>query len=100
MAATANIVELPKLNSRNRVMAKAQARGDWNEYSFQNTEDLAAFVAKEIRESRIKYTKLADKAGVCSQTVSRLAHGETTYPRAHTLFMVLKALGFEIFVRG
>lgn len=96
MVATANVVDI----KGRKVMAQARARGDWQEYNFNTTEELAAFVGKEIRGSRIKYTKLAEKSGLCPHTISRLAHGETTYPRAHTLLMVLKALGFEFFVRG
>lgn len=97
MTALANVVDI---KGRSRVQAKAQARGEWSEHSFQTTQELGDFVGKEIRASKMKYQKLAEKSGLCVNTISRLAHGETTYPRAHTLFMVLRALGFEIFVRG
>lgn len=97
MAALSNVVDI---KGRSRVQAKAQARGEWQEYSFRSTEELGEFVGKEIRASKMKYQKLAEKSGLCANTISRLAHGETTYPRAHTLLMVLKALGFEFFVRG
>lgn len=94
MAAISNIVDIKGRR------ATAKTRAEWQEYSFQDTQELGDFVGKEIRASKIKYQKLAEKSGLCVNTISRLAHGETTYPRAHTLFMVLKALGYEIFVRG
>lgn len=97
MAALSNVVDI---KGRSRVQSAAKTRGEWQEYSFRNTEELGDFVGKEIRASKMKYNKLAEKSGLCTNTISRLAHGETTYPRAHTLLMVLKALGFEFFVRG
>lgn len=48
----------------------------------------------------MKYSKLADKAGICPQTVSNIVHGVTRSPRAATVLQLLKALGFEVFVRG
>jgi transcriptional regulator with XRE-family HTH domain len=78
----------------------AQERAGIQEYSFRDEYELCAFVAGEIRSSKIKYTKLADKSGVCASTISNLAHDITKSPRAATLLKILKALGFEIFVRG
>jgi transcriptional regulator with XRE-family HTH domain len=78
----------------------AQARAGIQEYSFRDEFELCAFVAGEIRSSKIKYTKLADKCGVCASTISNLANDITKSPRAATLLKILKALGFEVFVRG
>jgi transcriptional regulator with XRE-family HTH domain len=70
------------------------------EYSFRDAYELCEFVAKEIRASKTKYTKLADKSGVCAATVSNIASGTTKSPRAQTVLSILKALGYEVFVRG
>lgn len=78
----------------------AQAKAGIQEYSFRDTYELCDFVAKEIRASKMKYTKMADKCGICAATVSNIASGTTRSPRAHTLMTILKALGYEIFVRG
>lgn len=78
----------------------ARAKLGVQEYSFRDTYELCDFVAKEIRASKMKYTKLADKCGICAATVSNIASGTTRSPRAHTLLSILKALGYEFFVRG
>lgn len=70
------------------------------EYSFRDAYELCEFVAHEIRASKSKYSKLADKCGVCPATISNIASGVTRSPRASTVLSILKALGFEVFVRG
>lgn len=70
---------------------------DWH---FNDIEDLCAFCAKEIVASKMKYTKLAEAAGVCPSTIRNLAIAETRFPRAATVLQVLRALGFEVVVRG
>jgi transcriptional regulator with XRE-family HTH domain len=79
---------------------RAQEKIGIQEYSFRDTSELCAFVASEIRSSKLKYSKLAEKAGVWPQTVSNIAHGVTQSPRVSTVLPILKALGFEVFVRG
>jgi transcriptional regulator with XRE-family HTH domain len=48
----------------------------------------------------MKYSKLASESNVCAQTISNIACGQTKSPRAATVLSILKALGFEVFVRG
>lgn len=43
-----------------------------------------------------RINQIATRAGVASTTVSKLAYGETKYPRFHTVVAVLDALGFSI----
>lgn len=42
------------------------------------------------------FAEIAAKAGVCDQTVARLAYGETKQPRAQTMVRILKALGWTV----
>jgi DNA-binding Xre family transcriptional regulator len=42
---------------------------------------------------------LAAKAGVATTTVSKLAYGETKYPRFHTVVAICDALGYKLEVR-
>ena len=69
------------------------------EISFDSMAELCAFVQHEIIASRTKYVKLAAKAEVCASTISKMAHGETHFPRANTVFAILRALGYEVLVR-
>jgi len=78
----------------------AQVRAGIQEYNFRDASELCDFVASEIRTAKIKYSKLADKCGVCPATISNIATGTTKSPRASTVLQILKALGFEVFVRG
>lgn len=41
-------------------------------------------------------SKLATKAGICHQTVAKLAYHETKYPRMRTVLAVISALGYEL----
>lgn len=74
-------------------------RGGIEEYTFADVHELAAFVAGEIRASKLKYARIAERAGVCASTVSKLAYGETHSPRANTVLQILLVLGFEIVAR-
>jgi transcriptional regulator with XRE-family HTH domain len=78
----------------------AREKAGIKEYSFRNAFELCEFVASEIRASRMKYSKLASESNVCAQTISNIACGQTKSPRASTVLSILKALGFEVFVRG
>lgn len=67
------------------------------EFHFTDTYDAIQFVASEIRTSKAKYKDLAKGANIKSTaTVSRLASGETKYPRFSTIFGTASALGLEL----
>lgn len=84
---------------RSRILPKSTPdRG--GEFNFHNEQDLCKFVGGEIRASRLNFTKLAAQAGCCPQTVANLAHGDTQFPRVGTVLRILRALGFELIVRG
>ena len=72
---------------------------DDNEYSFKDITELCAFLQHEIQSSKRKYKDIAERAGCCSQTVSNMASGTTHYPRAATVFEILRVLGFEVVIR-
>jgi hypothetical protein len=69
------------------------------EYTFRDMHELCAFLAHEIAESRYKYNAIASRAGCCASTVSNMAHGQTQFPRASTVFSILQVLGFEVVIR-
>ena len=67
------------------------------EYHFADTFDAINFVAGQVRTSKLKYKNLAQGAGIKSPaTVSRLASGQTHYPRFSTIFGTASALGLEL----
>jgi hypothetical protein len=68
--------------------------------TFKNVADLCAFVAREINFSKKKYSTFATDVGCAHGTVSRMATGQTRYPRAETVFAMLRCLGYEVVVRG
>lgn len=70
------------------------------EYTFNDIMELCAFLQHEIQGSKKKYNKIAEAAGCCPATVSNMVHGVTHYPRASTVFTLLKVLGYEVVVRG
>lgn len=92
-----NVIEMPTAKTRQRAFVIPDRSG---EFKFHNIEDLCRFVGGEIRASKMKYVDLAAKSHVCPQTVSRLASGDTHFPRAGTILQILRALGFELIVRG
>lgn len=87
---------LPHPTSR----ASAKVNEGRIEFTFNDIEELCAFVAREISLSKKKYSRLAEKADVCPNTVSRMANGKTHHPRAETVFALLGVLGYEVVVRG
>lgn len=92
-------MQVVSLESVRRLASKREKAGI-REFSFKNTYELVDFVAQEIRSANIKFSRLADKAGCCPRTVAKIAYRDTKEPRASTVLNILKALGFEIFVRG
>lgn len=70
------------------------------EMTFESVADLCAFVAREINFTKKKYSKFAGEVGMSYGTVSNMAKGITRYPRAETVFQMLKALGYEVVVRS
>lgn len=72
----------------------------WQDHHFNDVGAACRFVGAEIRASKLKYSKLAELANCHPQTISNLAHGETSQPRFSTILQILRALGFEIVVRG
>jgi len=69
------------------------------EFTFNNASELYAFLAREMAMKKVKYSKFAEKAELCASTVSKMAHGETQYPRFATVFALLKVLGYELVVK-
>lgn len=67
---------------------------------FNDIGELCRFLSSEIRASKMKYSKLGEMANCHPTTVAHLARNETASPRASTVLQVLRALGFEVIVRG
>lgn len=55
-----------------------------------------ALCQRAIRATPIKFIDIAARAGVCSQTVSNLAYGDTKRPMMATVVRILMALGWTI----
>lgn len=70
------------------------------EFTFENINDLCAFVAREIAFSKKKYGRFATEIGMTHGTVKNMATGVTQHPRAETVFAMLRALGYEVVVRA
>lgn len=86
-------------------LATTTAKYTWQpstagEYTFKDISELCAFLQHEIQVGKRKYNKLAEEAGCCASTVSNMASGQTHYPRAGTVFQLLKVLGYEVVIRG
>lgn len=64
--------------------------------SFTSAEKLINRVRDEIFENGATYKTLAEKAGVATATVQRLANGKTRWPRPTTLFPLLHSLGLSL----
>lgn len=87
-------------------MSKVQAltKRSWQptthgEYTFKDISELLAFIQHEVHASGRKYNDIALHAKCCASTVSKLAAGETRFPRAQTVLEILRTLGFQIVVR-
>jgi hypothetical protein len=67
------------------------------EFHFTDTTDAIAYVAGEVRSSHMKYSKLAANSGSIKSptTVSKLASGETRFPR----FSTMAGLGKEMVIK-
>lgn len=87
---SSNVVEL---------MLNAKSKGT-RSVDFSNPYELRMYAQSCIRDSKMKYSNLAKRAGVCSQTVSRLASGETKDPRIGTVIRVLFALGIRLYAEA
>lgn len=66
--------------------------------SFSNVYEMRMYLQSLIRDSQMKYSVLAKKAAITSQTVSRIASGETKDPRTGTMLKLLSALGKRVYV--
>jgi len=94
------MVNVVSMSSAARKAAKPMAVQIQSEnISFENIYELTKFVAGEIRLSKMKYNKIAEKASCCSATVSNIAHGVTRDPRASTVIKILQVLGYRVAVR-
>lgn len=69
------------------------------EYTFTDMLEVCAFMQAEIVASKRSYKWIAERAEVCAATVSNLASGTTHFPRAWTIFSILKVLDFEVVLR-
>lgn len=73
---------------------------EWRDRQFNDIRELCNFLADEIMFSGMKFSKIASLANCHGSTVAHLARKETASPRAATVFQVLRALGYEVLVRG
>lgn len=55
-----------------------------------------ALCQRAIRSSHLKYNEVATRSGVCTQTVSNIACGDTKQPRMSTVVRILMVLGWSI----
>lgn len=74
-------------------MKATQARAKHNYREISNPYELCMVLREEISLSKMKYTDIANNAGVSPQTVGRLASGDTKDPRTNTAIRILFALG-------
>lgn len=52
---------------------------------------------RAIRASHLKYYEIAQRSGVCVQSVSNIASGDTRFPRMSTVIRILMAMGWEVY---
>jgi hypothetical protein len=99
---TGNAVIISEIKSPVRLVhSRPVAEPDqWSDRHFNDVSAVCSFVGTEIRLSKMKYSKIAEMANCAPSTVSNLAHGETNFPRFGTVLQILRALGFEVVVRG
>ena len=69
------------------------------QFAFATTAELIGFVSAQIRESGRTYKDIASKSDCCLSTVSRMAAGDTRFPRLNTVMEILRTLGFALVVR-
>ena len=53
-------------------------------------------VQREIIRSRMPFGELATLSGVCTNTIGRIAYGDTKRPQMRTCMLILVALGWEV----
>lgn len=70
------------------------------EFHFSETADYVSFVAGRLRQSHMKFARVADGGGMSGSTVSNMASGKTRYPRFSTITGILGALGYETVIRA
>lgn len=56
-----------------------------------------ALCQRALQSSHLKFYDIAQRSGVCIETVSRLAYGDTKFPRMSTVVRILMALGWTIY---
>ena len=56
-----------------------------------------ALCQRAIRSSHLKDNEISLRSGVCTQSVSTIASGETKLPRRSTVVRILHVLGWRIF---
>lgn len=52
---------------------------------------------RAIRTSHLKYYEIAQRSGVCVQAVSKIAYGDTRFPRMSTVVRILVAMGWTVY---
>jgi hypothetical protein len=70
------------------------------EFHFDDPFEAVAFVAGRLRQSKMKYAHVAKAAHMSGSTASKLASGQTRYPRFSTMTGILGALGLETVIRA
>ncbi len=63
---------------------------------FEKLNAILETIFERSVEQEMDLYQLADKAGLCSQTVFRFIHGETELPRLKTIIALAKAVGLEV----
>lgn len=88
------------------VITEAERRGKLNaddagEFVFNDVGDYIGAMAAQVRTSDLKYSAIATQSDIIKSptTVSKLAHGETRFPRFSTMFGIAAALGLEVSFR-
>jgi hypothetical protein len=56
-----------------------------------------ALCQRAIRASHRKYLEIGSRSGVCTQTVSNIASGQTKFPHMSTVVRILMALGWSVY---
>lgn len=65
----------------------------------RSVKDVARLVQLEL-SYRWSVSDIAEKAGVCRETVKRLSDGTTKSPHFRTVIKILKAMGYKVKVSG
>jgi len=67
--------------------------------TLRNVEDVVRLIRDEI-SYRHEIAEVAADAGVCYQTVANLANGKTKSPHFRTAICILKAMGYNVQLKG